>query len=63
MQLETLSIFESYYKQIGFVKERKRFVAACNQINWKIGDPRNGKECYQSFTIKKNILRINYLKL
>ena len=36
------------------LEEKKRFAAACKQINRKIPNPRNAKELYQSFIRKKN---------
>ena len=58
-------IFENYYKQIGFskessyrsmkrLKEKKRLVVACHQINKKPPNLHNSKEQYQSFMRKKN---------
>ena len=58
------SIFENYYKRIGFCKEsnyysmkrlkRKCLLLLANKLIEKAPDPRNAKEHYESFLRKKN---------
>lgn len=50
-------IFENYYKQIEFVKEKSYYymIFCCLQISYNPNpDPYNAKEHYQSLTRKKN---------
>ena len=57
-------IFEKYCKQIGFSKKisynsmkhltKKDLLSLANKLIKNIPDPRNAKEHYQSFIIKKN---------
>ena len=65
--------FENYYKRIGFSKiishismqhlTKKDLLSPANKLIKNIPDPRNVKEHYQSFVIKKNSITIrhNYL--
>ena len=52
----------NYDSRIGFIKKektvilktsKKRFTISRNQIDWKISDTTNIKECYQSYLKKK----------
>ena len=66
-------IFENYYKQIGFVKERsysrkilqkkKDLLLLANKLIEEIPDPRNAEEHYQSFIRKENTKLVNKSKI
>ena len=57
-------IFENYYKQIGFSKKisynsikglnKNALLLLANKLIKNVLDPRNAKEHYQSFIMKKN---------
>ena len=60
--MKSETVFENYYKQIGFSKENsyysvkrlKKIIVTCKQINRKNIYLCNAKKHYQSFIKKKN---------